>query len=385
MDFDRPQTFQQDNQWLAVHDGLEGSPLEKGAMANGHYSDSLSRKLDRILNEQEHSDVEEAENISVQGNLEMQLSKLLDDTEDEVSSNAWSEGSSSSGEHFTSRDFVGLGMFEGASSSNLELSSNPAQPLGVELAAALDSPSQHSSDTEDTVGEEDGSVLCVYNTAVDLKNGWVGSDNELSTDKSIEGKSGRQKRPSSVMYPSSSGSDSDSNEISITNPEAPKQYSVHMSSEGSSDTVQSNDPENGHSNNSPNLPTEELPPTPQETTKDVSPVDDSYLCESAVISVETKATTEQIQPLVNGSPLSESPISGELVEQETPTNTLPAAKPSTSSRKASIGEEVEVKSGTSVDSQQENELELIKLQVCPINIIVIALIVITTLVVICCN
>lgn len=376
MDFDRPQTFQQGDQWLAVHNGLKGSPLEKGAMANGHYSDSLSRKLDRILNDQEHSDVEEA-NISVQGNLEMQLSKLLDDTEDEVSSNAWSEGSSSSSfEHFTARDFVGLGMFEGASSSNLELSSNPVQPLGVELAAALDSPSQHYSDSEDTVGEEDGSVLCVYNTAVDLKNGWVGSDNESNTDKSIEGKNGRQKRPSSVMYPSSSGSDSDCNEISITNPEAPKQYSVHMSSEGSSDTVQSNEPENGHSNNSPHLPTEELPPTPQETTKDTSPVDDSYLCKSALISVETKATTKQIQPLVNGSPLSESPISGELTEQETPTNTLPATKPFVSSHKASIGDEAEVKSGTSVDSQQENELELIKLQVCPINIIVIALIVI---------
>ena len=378
MDFGRPQTFQQGNQWLAVHNGLKGSPLEKGAVANGHYSDSLSRKLDRILNDQEHSDVEEAENISVQGNLEMQLSKLLDDTEDEVSSNAWSEGSSSSVD-FTARDFVGLGMFEGASSSNLELSSNPVQPLGVELAAALDSPSQHSSDSENTVGEEDGSVLCVYNTAVDLKNGWVGSDNELSTDKSIEGKSGRQKRPSSIMYPSSSESDSDSNEISITNPQAPKQYSVHMSSESSSDTVQSNEAENGHSNNSPNLPTEELPPTPQETTKDASPVNDNYLCESVVISVETKATIEQIQPLVNGSPLSESPISEELVEQETPTNTLPAAKPSRSPHKASISDEAEVKSGTSVDSQQENELELIKLQVCPINIIVIALIVIPPL------
>ena len=382
MAFDRPQRFQQGDQWLAVHNGLKGSPLENGAMANGHYSDSLSRKLDRILNDNEYSDVEEAENISVQGNLEMQVSKLLDDSEDEVSSNAWSEGSSSSSvEHFSARDFVGLGMFEGASNSNLELSSNPVQPLGVELAAALDSPSQHSSDSEETVGEEDGSVLCVYNTAVDLKNGWVGSDNESSTDKSIEGKGGRQKRPSSVMYPSSSASDSD-DEIIITNPQAPKQYSVHMSSEGSSNnTLQSNEPENSHSNSPPNLPTEELPPTPQDTTKDASPVDDSYLCDSAVISVETKPPTEQIQvqqPLLNGSPLSESPISGELFEQETPTNTLPAAKPSTSSRKVSIGEEAEVKSGTSVDSQ-ENELELIKLQVCPINIILIALIVIPPL------
>ena len=344
-----------------MNNGLKGSPLENGAMAKGHYSDSLSRKLDRILNDREYSDVEEAENISVQGNLEMQLSKLLDDTEDEVSSNAWSEGSSSSVEHFSARDFVGLGMFDGVSNSNLELSSNPVQPLGTELAAALDSPSQHSSDSEETVGEEDGSVLCVYNNSAELlKNGWVGSDNESSSGKAIEGKSGRQKRPSSAMYPSSSPSDSDCDEICITNPQPPKQYSVHMSSD-SNNTLQSNEAENGHSNNSPNLPREEQPPTSQEITKDAPPVENNHSCESTAILVETKALSKQ-----NGSPSNESPISEELLEQETTTNLLPLANPSTSSRKASISEEGEVNSGASVDSQ-ENELELIKLQVCPIT------------------
>ena len=326
-------------------------------MANGHYSDSLSRKVDRILNDHEFSDIEEADNVSVQGNLEMQLSKLLDDTEDEVSSNAWSEGSSSSIEHFATRDFVGLGMFEGASNSNLELSTGPVQPLGVELAAALDSSSQHSSDSEETVGEEDGSVLCVYNNAADLKNGWIGSDNESTT-----GKDGRQKRPSSVMYPSSSASDSDSDEISITKPQPLKQYSVLMLPDSSS-TLQSDERESSHSNNSP---AEEQPPAMQETTDNTPPVKNSH---SRELVAGTKAPiTEQgqVQELsVNSSPLSESPVSGELYEQETPTNTL-IAKPSACQSKVAISEEADVKSGTSEDSQ-ENELELIKLQVCPIE------------------
>ena len=357
MDFVRPQKLRQGNHWLPVHNSLKGSPLEKGGMANGHYSDSLSRKVDQILNDQEFSDIEEAENVSVQGNLEMQLSKLLDDTEDEVSSNAWSEGSSSSVEHFPARDhdFVVLGMFEGASNSNLELSTGPVQPLGVELAAALDSSSQHSSDSEDTVGDEDGSVLCVYNNAADLKNGWIGSDNE-----SITGKDGHQKRPSSVMYPSSSASESDSNEICITKPQPP-QYSVLMLPESIS-ILQSDEPESTN-----NSPAEEQPPVIQQTTEDTLPVKNSHSCELAV-GTKAPATAQcQVQePLVNSSPSSKSPISGELYEQETPTNTLPIAKQSRSACKASIDEEADVKSGTSEDSQ-ENELELIKLQVCPIK------------------
>ena len=232
MDFDRPQ------QWLSMHNGFKGTPLENGAMADGHYSDSLSRKLDQILNSHEYSDVEDAESVSVQGNLELQLSKLLDDTEDEASSNAWSAGSSSSSiEQLSPVNFVGgMGMFEGASNSNLELSNNPVQPLGVELAAALDSSSQYSSDSEETVGEEDGSVLCVHNNAVDFKDGWVGSDNELSTAKADKDKDVHPRRPSSAMYPSSSASnlsDSDSNDgVCIRNPS--KQYSVFMTSESSS-------------------------------------------------------------------------------------------------------------------------------------------------------
>lgn len=371
MNFDCPQKFQQGNHWLSMHNGLKGTPLENAAIANGHYSDSLSRKLDRILNDHEYSDVEDAENITVQGNLEMQLSKLLDDTEDEVSSSAWS--SSSSIEHLSPRDFLGIGMFDGASNSNLELSSNPAQPLGVELAAALDSSSKHSSDSEETVGEEDGSVLCVYNNAaIDLKNGWVGSDNESATSKTDEDKSKHHKRPSSAMYPcSSSSSDSDSDEVCIKNPHAPKQYSVRMSSSSShcDNGLQSNEAENGHSSDMPNSPVEYRPPTTQETIEKVLPVENNHLHESAPTTPTTKASTQQDHeelPLVNSSS-TESPISTSLVEEEATTNTLKPATPSISSHRVSLSEEIR-----SEDSQ-ENELELIKLQVCYINNILIGL------------
>lgn len=374
MDFDRPQKFQQGNQWLSVHNGLKGTPLEKGAMANGHYSDSLSRKLDRILNDHEYSDVEDAENISVQGNLEMQLSKLLDDTEDELSSNAWSAGSSSSSiEQLSARDFVGMGMFEGASNSNFELSDNPAQPLGVELAAALHSSSQHSSGSEETVGEEDGSVLCVHNNAVDLKNGWVGSDSDdkLSITKADKGKDERTRKPSSSMYPSSSNtSDSDSDEVCIRNP--PKQYPALMSS-GNGSILQSSEAENSHSadQESPDLPEIQQSPLSQETNENVSPVGGGHSCESAPISPDTKEPTEQGQvllPILNGSHSSESPISSSPLEDETTINTLKVSKPPTPSQEACLSDkDGDVKSGTSEDSQ-ENELELIKLQVCSVNI-----------------
>jgi len=302
----------------------------------------------------------------VQGNLELQLSKLLDDTEDEASSNAWSAGSSSSSiEQLSPVNFVGgMGMFEGASNSNLELSNNPVQPLGVELAAALDSSSQYSSDSEETVGEEDGSVLCVHNNAVDFKDGWVGSDNELSTAKADKDKDVHPRRPSSAMYPSSSASnlsDSDSNDgVCIRNPS--KQYSVFMTSESSS-TPQSNEAENINSTESINLHIEQSPIS-QETTESIPPVENRHLGESAPISLETEASTKQgkVSPLIN-SHLCESPIPTSPLEQGASTNAPTVTKPPTSSNSTCLSEEADIKSGTSEDSR-ENELELIKLQVC---------------------
>lgn len=346
-------------------------------MANGHYSDSLSRKVDRMLNDREYSDVEEADNVSVPGNLEMQLSKLLDDTEDEISSNAWSAGSSSSSvEHLSPRDFIGMGMFVGASNSNLELSNNPAQPLGVELAAALDSSSQHSGDSEETVGEEDSSVLCVYNNAIDLKNGWVASDNESDTGKANESKEKHQNRSSSVMYPSSCTSDSDSDEICIQNPQPPhKQYSVVMSP-AVSNTPQSNGAENGHSTEMPSSPVEQQLHAAQESTdNNPLPADNSHLCESPISPLDTNSTEKVELPLVNSRASSESPIPALPLVQDSTVDTPPAVKSSTPLHNASSGEEGDVKSGTSEDSSHENELELIKLQVCSTNIVlVIALI-----------
>ena len=367
--FYRPQKSQESHQWLSVHNDLKGSSLENEVMTNGHYSDSLSRKVDRILNDREYSDVEDAENVSVPGNLEMQLSKLLDDTEDEISSNAWSAGSSSSSvEHLSPRDFVGMGMYAGASNSNLELSNNPAQPLGVELAAALDSSSQHSGDSEETVGEEDGSVLCVYNNAIDLKNGWVGSDNESEISKADASKGKHQNRSSSVMYPSSCTSDSDSDEICIKNAQPPhKQYSVVMSP-AISNTPQSNGAENGHSTEMPSSPLEQQPHAPQESTDNALPVDNSHLCESAVSPLGADSTEhDQVElPLVNSRPSSESPIPALPLVQDTTMDTPPVVKSSTPLHNASSDEEGDVKSGSSEDSH-ENELELIKLQVCSLT------------------
>ena len=347
---------------------MKGSQLENAAIPTGYYSDSLSRKLDRILNDHEYSDIEDAENLSVQGNLEVQVSKLLDDTEDEISCNAWSAGSSSSSvEHLSPRDFIGMGMFAGASNSNLELSSKPVQPLGVELAAALDSSSQHSNDSEETVGEEDGSVLCVYNNAIDLKNGWLGSDNESDIGKAKEK---GHKKPSSAMYPSSSSSDSDSDEICIKNFHPPKQYSVVMSSENGS-TPQCNEAENSHSTDMPNSPVEHQLPalsTTQETIKNAPPVEDDCVHESAITLLETKAPDEQSQvelPLVNNDRSSESPIATSPLNQETTTNTPPPTKPSTTSHDESLSDKSDVKSGT----PNENELEVIKLQVSTTNIV----------------
>ena len=353
-----------------MHTSLKGSSLDNEVMANGHYSDSLTRKVDRILNDREYSDVEDAENVSIPGNLEMQLSKLLDDTEDEISSNAWSAGSSSSSvEHLSPRDFIGVGMFAAPSNSNLELSNNPAQPLGVELAAALDSSSQHSRDSEETVGEEDGSVLCVYNNAIGLKNGWVGSDNESDTGKDDDSKEKQQNKSTSVMYPSSSTSDSDSDEICIKNPQQPpphKQYSVIMSPT-ISNTPQSNEPENGHSMDMPNSPVKHQPQPSQDSTDNALPADNCHLCESPVSPLEANPSQVEL-PLANSSPSSESPVPASPLAQDNTSDT-PAVNTSTPLHDASLSEEGDVKSRTSEDSH-ENELELIKLQVCSTNNII---------------
>ena len=353
MNSDRPQNFQQgkNNQWLAMHNGLKGSPLENGAMANGHYSDSLSRKLDQILNNHEHSDVEDAENISVQGNLEMQVSKLLDDTEDEISSNPWSASSSSSSvEHL---GFLGMGMYEGACNSNLELSTDTVQPLGVELAAALDSSSRNSSNSEETVGEEDDSVLCVYNIALDPKNAWIGSDNDLSIVETGKDKEECHRRPSSTMYPSSRSSsnsiDSDDNEIVIKNPS--ERHSIITSPISIGITPQGNETENSHSTKSPTLLHVEQCPISQEAIEKIPPVH-SHVLEP--ILLETKTEQEVLDSHSAESPNSESH------RTTSTTNTL-TDKPTISHQPTEEGGDV--KSSTSEDSC-ENELELIKLQVC---------------------
>jgi len=221
---------------------------------SGHYSDSLSRKLEKILDNHEYSDVEDADTISVNSNLEGRLAKLLDDTEDDASSRAWSAASSSSSRSSTSTGHLSAIELE---DSQFEFTSKEQiQPLGVELAAALDTSSHHSSDSEQTVEdeEEEEEDFYVHNKAVELLNQMQAdgsaTDVEISiaeSDTSSEHSVDRQKKSSSAMYPSSSGSsrsdsdsDDDDDDICIINPL--KQYTVHMST--STDSVLSDDVEN---------------------------------------------------------------------------------------------------------------------------------------------
>jgi len=230
-----------------MDDHLKDFSDHSGA-TSGHYSDSLSRKLERILNNHEYSDVEDADTISIQSNLEVRLAKLLDDTEDEASSRAWSAGSSSTRSSTSHLSAIEL------EDSQFEFTlKEHVQPLGVELAAALDISSHHSSDSEHTVEDEEEEDFYVHNKAAELleemqADGSV-TDVEINIAESdakfdSPASSDHRKKSSSAMYPSSSSSnksDSDSDEdICISN--LSKQFTIHMSP--SADSVLSDDLEN---------------------------------------------------------------------------------------------------------------------------------------------
>ncbi|XP_065882729.1 dentin sialophosphoprotein-like isoform X2 [Dysidea avara] len=226
-------------------------PADQSGATNGHYSDSLSRKLERILNNHEYSDVEDADTISVQSNLEVRLAKLLDDTEDDASSRAWSAGSSSSRSSTSTGHLSAIELEDSQFEFTLK---EHVQPLGVELAAALDISSHHSTDSEHTVEDEEEEDFYVHNKAAELleemQADGSATDVEIISIAESDTKSDsaasvdHQKKSSSAMYPSlssSNKSDSDSDDdVCISNPS--KQFTVHMSP--SNDSVLSDNIEN---------------------------------------------------------------------------------------------------------------------------------------------
>ena len=322
------------------------SPADHSGATSGHYSDSLSRKLERILNNHEYSDVEDADTISVQSNLEVRLAKLLDDTEDDASSRAWSAGSSSSRSSTSTGHLSAIELED--SQFEFTLKEN-VQPLGVELAAALDTSSPHSSDSEHTVEDEEEEDFYVHNKAAELleeiQADGSATDVEISiaesdTKSDSAASTDYQKKSSSVMYPSSSSSnksDSDSDdEICISKPS--KQFIVHISP--STDLVLSDDVENESS-------AENNPPAEKELPVLLEPESPS--------NAHVNASSASLEPNLKSS-----------TDQKALSDQEATLLPSTRFQDMSSSNDAKSESSKDINS----ELELVKLQVCIVYFII---------------